>query len=42
VNLLPILFNRFLGTELPLSEDRYFLSPSLYQLLELTEVPNPG
>jgi len=41
VNLMPILLNRFLGTDFPLSEDRYFLSASLTQLLELTEVPNP-
>jgi hypothetical protein len=42
VNLMPILLNRFLGTSYPLSEDRYFLSPSVNQLLELTEVPNPN
>jgi hypothetical protein len=41
VNLLPILFNRFLGTAYPLSADRYFLSPGGAQMLELTEVPNP-
>jgi hypothetical protein len=42
VNLMPILFNRFLGTDFLLSADRYFLSPSTLQLLELTEVPDPG
>jgi hypothetical protein len=41
VNLMPTLFNRFLGTNYPMSADRYFLSPSIPQLLELTEVPNP-
>jgi hypothetical protein len=42
VELLPILFNRFLGTDLPLSKDRYFVTPSVTELLEMTEVPNPG
>jgi hypothetical protein len=42
VNLMTILLNRFLGTDYPMSADRYFLSPSNYQLLELTEVPNPN
>lgn len=42
VNVMPILLNRFLGTDYPLSTNRYFLSPSTTQLLELTEVPNPG
>jgi hypothetical protein len=41
VNLMATLFNRFLGTHYPMSTDRYFLSPSIPQLLELTEVPNP-
>jgi hypothetical protein len=41
VNLMPTLLNRFLGTHFPMSADRYFLSPSIPQLLELTEVPNP-
>ena len=41
VNLLPLLFNRFLGTDLPLSPDRYFLSPSSRKLLLLTEVADP-
>lgn len=41
VNLMPTLFNRFLGTHFPMSADRYFLSPSITQLLEITEVPNP-
>lgn len=41
VNLMPILLNRFLGTEYPLAADRYFVTPSVTQLLELTEVPNP-
>jgi hypothetical protein len=42
VNLLPILFDRFLGTDFPLSKERYFVTPSVTELLELTEVPNPG
>jgi hypothetical protein len=42
VNLMTILLNRFLGTNYPMSADRYFLSPSDHQLLELTEVPNPN
>jgi hypothetical protein len=41
VNLMPILFNRFLGTHHPMSADRYFLSPTNTQMLELTEVPDP-
>jgi Sulfatase len=41
VNLMPILFNRFLGTHDPMSADRYFLSPGGAQMLELTEVPDP-
>lgn len=42
VNLMPILFNRFLGTEFSLSPDRYFIAPSVFQLLDLTEVGDPG
>jgi sulfatase-like protein len=42
VNLMPILLNHFLGTHLPMSVDRFFLSPSDHELLELTEVSNPG
>jgi hypothetical protein len=41
VNLFPILFNRYLGTHLPLTADRYFLAPSPFDLLELTEVADP-
>ena len=41
VNLMPILFNRFLGTHYPMSADRYFLSPGGTQILQLTEVPDP-
>jgi hypothetical protein len=41
VNVMPILLNRFLGTSFPLQQDRYFLTPSVFELLELTEVPNP-
>jgi hypothetical protein len=41
VNLMPILFNRFLGTHYPMSADRYFLSTSNTRELELTEVPDP-
>jgi hypothetical protein len=42
VNVLPTLFNRFLGTDFPRSADQFFLSPSVTDLLELTEVSNPG
>jgi hypothetical protein len=42
INVMPILLNRFLGTSYPMSADRYFVSPSEYRLLELTEVPNPN
>jgi hypothetical protein len=42
VNLMPILLNRLLGTDFPQSRDRYFLSPSIPRLLELTEVDVPG
>jgi hypothetical protein len=41
VNLMPTLLNGYLGTSFPFSPDRYFLSPSDHQLLQLTEVPNP-
>ena len=41
VNLMPILLNGYLGTEFPTSPDRYFTSPGVRRLLELTEVPNP-
>jgi hypothetical protein len=41
VNLFPILFNRYFGTHLPLTADRYFLAPSPFDLLELTEVADP-
>lgn len=41
VNVMPLLLNEFLGGAFPTSPDRYFLSPSEFQLLELTEVPNP-
>lgn len=36
---MPLLLDRLLGTEFPLSPDRYFLSPTIPELLELTEVP---
>ena len=43
VNVLPMLLNRLLGTTThPLAADRYFLSPDAFQLLKLTEVPNPN
>jgi hypothetical protein len=41
VNLMPTLLNRYLGTDFPISADRYFLSPNQYDLLELTEIPDP-
>lgn len=42
VNLMPILLNRLLGTDFRQWPDRYFLSPNIPQLLELTEVDDPG
>ena len=41
VNLMPILLNGYLGTDFPTSPDRYFTSPGVRRLLELTEVPDP-
>ena len=41
VNLLPILFNRYLGTDLSLSPDRYFIAPGDDHPLLLTEVNDP-
>ena len=41
VNFLPLLLNRYLGTEFPMSADRYFVSPGTLRLLELTEVTDP-
>ncbi len=41
VNLMPILLNGYLGTDFPASPDRYFTSPGVRALLELTEVPDP-
>jgi len=42
VNLMPLLLDRFLGTSFPLSPDRYFLSPTIPELLKLTEVQDPN
>ena len=42
VNIVTILLNRFLGTDFPISEDRYFLSPDDRQLMVLTEIPDPN
>jgi len=42
VNLMPMLLNRFLGTKFPRARDRYFLAPAPFQLLDLTEVPDPN
>jgi hypothetical protein len=42
VNIVTILLNRFLGTDFPMSEDRYFLSPDDRELMVLTEIPNPN
>jgi hypothetical protein len=41
VNLMPRLLNRYLGTDFPISPDRYFLSRAPLQPLMLTEVTNP-
>lgn len=41
VNLMPRLLNRYLGTDFPLSPDRYFLSPGPLQPMLLTEVTDP-
>jgi hypothetical protein len=41
LNLLPILFNRYLGTDLSLSPDRYFIAPGDDHPLLLTEVSDP-
>jgi hypothetical protein len=41
VNLMPRLLNRYLGTDFPLSPDRYFLSAGPLQPLILTEVTDP-
>ena len=41
VNVMPILLNGYLGTDFPRSPDRYFTSPGIRALLELTEVPDP-
>jgi hypothetical protein len=41
VNLMPRLLNQYLGTDFPLSADRYFLSPGPLQPLMLTEVADP-
>ncbi|MEX0709813.1 MAG: hypothetical protein WD116_01255, partial [Chloroflexota bacterium] len=41
VNYFPLLLNRYLGTDFPRAEDRYFVSPDTRGLLQLTEVPNP-
>jgi hypothetical protein len=41
VNLLPILFNAYLGTDLPLSPDRYFIGPADDRPLLITEVDDP-
>jgi hypothetical protein len=41
VNLFPRLLNRYLGTDFPLSPDRFFLSPGPLQPLLLTEVTDP-
>jgi hypothetical protein len=41
VNLMPTLLNYLLGTQFAFEPDRFFLSPSDHQLLELTEVTDP-
>jgi hypothetical protein len=42
VNVMAILLNRFLGTDYPLSPDRYFLAESVQRLTVLTEVFDPS
>ena len=37
VNLMPVLLNAYLGTDFPISPDRFFTSPGFRQLMELTE-----
>jgi sulfatase-like protein len=41
VNLFPVLLNRYVGTDFPLSTDLHFLSPSPFELLQLSEVTDP-
>jgi len=41
VNLLPLLFNAYVGTDLPLSPDRYFTGPADDRPLLITEVDDP-
>lgn len=41
VNLMAVLLNGYLGTDFPRSPDRYFTSPGVRALLELTEAPDP-
>ena len=42
VNLMPRLLNEYLGTDLPQSPDRYFLSPGPLEPLVLTEIEEPS
>jgi hypothetical protein len=42
VNLMSILLNRFLGTDFPIQPDRYFLSPSIHDLMMLVEIHRPS
>ena len=41
INYLPLVLNRYLGTDFALSKDRYFVSAGTQRLLDVTEVPNP-
>jgi len=41
VNIFPFLMNHYLGTRIPFSPDRFFLSPSPRDPLLLTEVSDP-
>jgi hypothetical protein len=41
VNLMPVLLNQYLGTDFPISPDRYFLSAGPLQPMLLTEVTDP-
>jgi hypothetical protein len=41
VNIMPVLLNRYLGTDFERSEDRYFLSSGPREPMRLTEVTDP-
>jgi len=41
INYFPLLLNRYLGTQLDLSEDRFFVSGGTRRLLEMVEIEDP-